>query len=341
MNAKERVKRAIHFGTPDRVPNHLPEPWPSDIVWIFPKGKDISTEIRDGKTYRLSEWSSWWHVVSEQNMGEVVKPAVEEWSQYEHYVFPSVNDPERYDHVAQIVGGNQDKYLMGVLSASLFPHYWEIRGLMNFYGDLIEETEKMEQLLDALVDIQLASLETWTRYPVDGIVVGFDDWGLQDRLMISPELFRKFFLPRYAKVWSRIHAKGLDVILHSCGDITSILPDMMAAGLDVINMDQQENMGLERLGREFGGKICFWNPVDIQTVMLDGTQEEIDLYVEKMIRCLASDKGGFIGKYYTQPEAVHHTPERNKAAFDSFVRHSTMYNDFHTNGAGSLECNTK
>lgn len=335
MNAKERVKRAIHFGTPDRIPNHLPEPWPSDIVWIFSKGKDIDHEIRDGKTYRLSEWGSWWHVVSDQNMGEVVKPAVEDWAQYESYVFPDINAMDRYAHVEEIVEKNPDKYLMGVLSASLFPHYWEIRGLLNFYADLIEEPERMERLLDALVDIQLESLEIWSHYPVNGIVVGFDDWGLQDRLMISPDMFRRYFLPRYAKVWSRIHEKGLDVILHSCGDITSILPDLIAAGLDVINMDQQENMGLEKLGQDFGGKICFWNPVDIQTVMLNGTQEEIDRYVEKMIRCLASEKGGFIGKYYTAPEAVHHTPDQNKAAFDAFVRHSTMFNDFHNQRVGS------
>jgi len=327
MNAKERVKRAIHFGTPDRIPNHLPEPWPNDIVWIFPKGKDVSLEQRDGKNYRLSEWGSWWHVVSEQNMGEVVKPAVEEWIEYKEYVFPAVNESGRYDHAGEIIEKNKDKYLIGVLSASLFPQYWEIRGLMNFYQDLFEEPDMMEQLLDAIVDIQIESLEIWSRHPIDGIVVGFDDWGLQDRLMISPDMFREYFLPRYIKVWSRIHEKGLDVILHSCGDITSILPDLIAAGLDVINMDQQENMGLERLGKEFGDKICFWNPVDIQTVMLNGTNEEIDRYVEKMIRCLASEKGGFIGKYYPQPEAVHHTQERNAAAFDSLIRHSTMFSN--------------
>lgn len=320
MTSKERVKRAIHFQYPDRVPHHLPEPWPTDIVWIFPKGKDIRTETKEGKLFRLSEWGSWWQVVSEQNMGEVVDPAVKEWEAFPAYAFPDVNAEERYAHVAEVVAANPDKYIMGVLSASLFPHYWEIRGMMGFFEDLYDNTDEMEVLLDRLVDIQLASVDRWSRHAVDGIVVGFDDWGLQDRLMINPALFRQYFLPRYRKVWSHIRERGMDVILHSCGDITSILQDLIDAGLDVINMDQQENMGLERLAREFGGKICFWNPVDIQTVMLNGTPEEVADYARRMVWTLGTHKGGFIGKYYPQPDAAGHTAVNNRAAFDAFLQ---------------------
>lgn len=160
---------------------------------------------------------------------------------------------------------------------------------------------------------------------IDGIVVGFDDWGLQDRLMIDPRLFCKHFKPRYEKVWKYIHAKGMDVILHSCGDITTILQGMIEAGLDVINMDQQENMGLERLARDFGGKICFWNPVDIQTAMIKGTPEEVDKYALKMMMALGSKEGGFIGKYYPQPDAAGHKEQNTRAAFDAFIKHSDVF----------------
>jgi len=321
MTSKERVKRAIHFQGPDRIPSHLPEPWPTDIVWIFPKGENIRTETRNGKLFRLSEWGSWWHVVSDQNMGEVVEPAVGSWADFSTYRFPEVNAPERYAHVAGIMADNPEKYLMGVLSASLFPHYWEIRGMMGFFEDLYEDVENMEILLDRLVEIQLASVDIWSSHRVDGIVVGFDDWGLQDRLMINPELFRRYFLPRYRKVWQSIRSKGMDVILHSCGDITTILQDLIDAGLDVINMDQQENMGLDRLAEEFGGKVCFWNPVDIQTVMLSGTPEEVAEYAKRMMGTLGTEKGGFIGKYYPQPQAAGHPEYASKAAFDAFVRY--------------------
>ena len=320
MTSKERVKRAIHFQSPDRIPSHLPDPWPNDIVWIFPEKQDIRTEIRNGKQYRLSEWGSWWHVVSEQNMGEVVEPAIGAWDQLSAYRFPDVNAPQRYAHAEATIAADPDKYVMGVLSASLFPVYWELRGLMGFFEDLLEEPDLMEALLDQIVAVQLESVRQWSRYPIDGIVVGFDDWGLQDRLMIHPDQFRRYFLPRYRKVWQAIHDLNLDVILHSCGDITSILPDLIDAGLDVINMDQQENMGLERLGHAFAGKVCFWNPVDIQTVMRTGSPGDIAAYVRHMIRTLGTAEGGFIGKHYPQPQAAGHSDISQRAAFDAFVR---------------------
>lgn len=325
MTSKERVKRAIHFEGPDRIPYHLPEPYSTDIKWIFPLNKNIKTEIRDNKNYRLGEWGSWWQVVSDENMGEVIEPALKDWEEFKNYSFPDVNAPERYINVKDVIEKNEDKYIMGVLSASLFPHYWEIRGMMNFFEDLYENTENMELLLDKLVEIQMTSVDIWSQYPIDGIVVGFDDWGLQDRLMIDPKYFRKYFKPRYQKVWQYIRSKGMDVILHSCGDITSILQDMIESGLNVINMDQQENMGLEKLAQEFGGKICFWNPVDIQTVMIKGTPDEVDKYALKMITALGSSRGGFIGKYYPQPKGPGHSEENNKAAFNAFTKYSDIF----------------
>lgn len=325
MTSKERVKRAIGFGKPDRIPNHLPEPYPSDISWIFPKMYDKATEERDGSLFRLSEFGSWWKEGSEQNMGEVVEPALPDWQQYERYQLPPLNEPERYAHAQKVIDTYPDRYIMGVLSISLFPHYWEIRGFENFFTDSVFERERMEDLLDKIVEMQLESVRIWSGYEVDGIVVGFDDWGLQDRLMISPEMWREVFKPRYKLVWDAVHAAGMDVILHSCGDITSIMDDMIEIGLDVINMDQQQNMGLENLARRFGGRVCFWNPTDIQTVMLSGDDKYIRSYTKRMIELLGSFDGGFIGKYYPQPLAVGHSEEASRASFETFLEEGAIY----------------
>ena len=104
-----------------------------------------------------------------------------------------------------------------------------------------------------------------------------------------------------------------------------ILKDMIKIGLDVINMDQQENMGIDNLAKEFGGRICFWNPTDIQTVLLNGTDEEIRDYTYNMMKKLGSFNGGFIGKYYTQPNAIGHRPEKSKISFDTFANMGDIY----------------
>lgn len=325
MTSKERVSRAIHFQTPDRIPSHLPEPYDNDIVWIFPQGKNLKEWNENGKRYRLSEWGSTWQVVSDENMGEVVIPAIQDWSEYDNYIFPrEINSAVRYSHMQSIIDSNKDKYIMGVIGNSIFPHYWEIRGMVGFFEDLYDNTDNMEKVLDTLVDMQLEAVEVLSQYDIDGIVVGFDDWGLQDTLMINPDLWREYFKPRYKKVWDKIHSYGLDVILHSCGNILSILDDMIQIGLNVINMDQQENMGFEQIGK-FKGKICFWNPADIQTKLIKGTDEEIDEYIKQMIQELSDKTGGYIGKHYTQPNGAGHSKERSEASFNALIKYRNLW----------------
>jgi hypothetical protein len=100
-----------------------------------------------------------------------------------------------------------------------------------------------------------------------------------------------------------------------------LLDDLIAAGLNVIQMDQQENMGLAELGRRFGGRLAFWCPVDIQKTKVNGSIADIENYVRDLIRYLGSYRGGLISKYYPQPDVVEHTPENTAAMCRAFRRY--------------------
>ena len=84
-------------------------------------------------------------------------------------------------------------------------------------------------------------------------------------------------------------------------------------------MDQQANMGLENLGRRFGGRLCFWCPVDIQAVMPMAPLAEIRAYARELIDTLGGFNGGFIAKWYPAPAAVGHTPEQIQAMCEEFI----------------------
>jgi hypothetical protein len=99
-----------------------------------------------------------------------------------------------------------------------------------------------------------------------------------------------------------------------------ILDDLIEIGLDVIQMDQQENMGLELLGERYGGRITFWCPVDIQATMVRGTVEEIRAYCRRMVRVLGRPEGGFIARWYSDPAGAGHRREAIDAAAGEFVR---------------------
>jgi uroporphyrinogen-III decarboxylase len=168
-----------------------------------------------------------------------------------------------------------------------------------------------------LAEKQRESIRMLAAIGCDG-VMGYDDWGLQDRLMVRPEMIEEFFMPHYRRNWALAHELGMDVWLHSCGYIIEILPMFVEAGLNVIQMDQQENMGLEALDACVGGRLAFWCPVDIQQTMVHGSIEEIRAYVRRMIATLGAHNGGLISMAYSSPEAVNHTPEKIAAMCAAF-----------------------
>ena len=104
--------------------------------------------------------------------------------------------------------------------------------------------------------------------------------------------------------------------LHCCGYIVDILDDFIEIGLDVINMDQQENMGLDLLGERFGHRIAFWCPVDIQKTMCKGTLNDIRDYCQRLVQNFGGREGGFIAKWYTDPVGAGHSQE----AIDAMCR---------------------
>ncbi|HPP12958.1 MAG TPA: hypothetical protein PKW42_09530, partial [bacterium] len=86
------------------------------------------------------------------------------------------------------------------------------------------------------------------------------------------------------------------------------------------HMDQQENMGLELLGKRFGGRITFYAPVDIQATMVHGSLEEIRSYCWKMARHLGRPEGGFIATWYADPAGAGHRKEAIEAMCQEFLK---------------------
>ncbi|HEX9971591.1 MAG TPA: uroporphyrinogen decarboxylase family protein, partial [bacterium] len=215
--------------------------------------------------------------------------------------------------------------------------------LENTWLDIYDSPEELGRLIDLLVAMNLAAIEKYAAFGAHGYIFA-DDWGLQTRLMISPHAWREIWKPRYARIFKAVHDAGMLAFLHSCGYIVDILDDLIGIGLDVIQMDQQENMGLELLGERFGGRITFFNPVDIQTTMAHGSLDEIRAYCRKMVKLLSKsdvDKpdrhppteladdgqvagdhviGGFIPKWYSDPVGAGHRQEMIDAMCEEFIR---------------------
>lgn len=318
MTGRELVQRAVLFQGPDRIPRDLPEPWGSDFLCV---GTDAEPDWKldvEGE----DEWGCVWQKdPAGKAMGQVRTHPLTDYSLLPGCRFPNYNLPGRYEEAKRKIGENSSKkFVLAGVPLSFIHRLEYLRGHKEAWTDPYEHPEELALLLDKMADIAINAVRHFAEIGADGLI-SYDDWGLQDRPMLSPQIFRKFFKPRYARVYGMAHKLGLLTFLYSCGHITELLDDFIDAGLQVIQMDQQQNMGVEALSRRFGGRLCFWCPVDIQQTMVRGTLEDIRAYAKRLIESLGGFKGGFMAKWYSAPEAVNHSSERINTMSEAFVKY--------------------
>jgi uroporphyrinogen decarboxylase len=133
--------------------------------------------------------------------------------------------------------------------------------------------------------------------PYIDVVLFGDDLGMQSGPQISPAMYREFFKPRHEAMWQR--AKELaevKVMLHCCGGVRELMPDLIDAGLEAINPVQVNCRGMAagELKREFGREMVFWGGgCDTRDVLPSATPDEVRRHVQQQIKTLAPG-GGFV-----------------------------------------------
>jgi uroporphyrinogen decarboxylase len=177
--------------------------------------------------------------------------------------------------------------------------FW-LRGFKQFYLDLGNDPALVNAILDMTLQFRL---EYWGKALEElgdliDVVVEYDDLGHGTSSLISPQMYRRYLQPRHKELYNFIknHSHAA-VFLHSCGAIYNLIPDLIDAGIDILNPIQlgATNMGdTKKLKKEFGKDITFWGGgINSQTILPQGTPKEVKEEVKKRIEDLAPE-GGFI-----------------------------------------------
>jgi uroporphyrinogen decarboxylase len=159
----------------------------------------------------------------------------------------------------------------------------------NFLMMLAGEPGRAHQFLDRLTETHLANLERFLRAVGDNIdiILFGDDLGMQTGPQMSRAMYREFFKPREKLLWQR--AKELvdaKVMLHCCGGVRELLPDLIEIGLDAINPVQITCRGMEpgALKNDFGKQLTFWGGgCDTQQVLCNGTPAQVRDHVRRQM----------------------------------------------------------
>jgi uroporphyrinogen decarboxylase len=171
---------------------------------------------------------------------------------------------------------------------------WYLRGFENTLIECIAEEKFYEELLDRFTELTIRSIEECVDIPADAIMMG-DDWGNQRGVFIGPERWRKFFKPRYARIFEAIHKQDKIAIMHCCGSVADIMGDIVEIGLDVLESVQPEAKGMNpyELKRAWGDKITFWGGLGSQSTIPFGKPADIRREIQRL-RSEMSVGGGYI-----------------------------------------------
>jgi hypothetical protein len=324
FTSREIVRRAIEFDGPPRLPYSFVQPLESDF---FEVGA-VSSAASATKTGRapkgemvFDDWGVGWRA-SGRHWGHAEVCPLADLSALDSYRFPEALSDEQWGLIRPTTqaAANAGKYVVG---ADPISFYERLRALMGFEALMIAaytDRQRFETLLDKLTDMTVDVIDSYAETGNVHAFMSWDDWGLQTGLQIRPAQFREVFKPRYARIIDACHKNNMHYILHSCGVITDIIPDLIDIGADVLQIDQPRLLGVDSLASEFGGKICFWNCVDIQwSSQPEVTPDEARREAVDMAGALGRFNGGFIARQYPQPGDIEMTPEKHQAIYEGFM----------------------
>jgi hypothetical protein len=324
--SREIVRRAIEFDAPPRVPYSFMSPLQTDFfeaTWLnvvreARSGRPSGAEL--GEVYH-DEWGIGWEV-TKRHWDHAIDHPLSDLGRLDRYRFPDVAAAERLDWLEPCLerARASGKYVVGWDPIGM---YEQMRSLMGFEDLMLApytQPEGLGELLDRLTDLTIEIIDHFARLGgVDGFMT-WQDFGLQTTLQMKVETFREFYMPRFARIVEAAHARGMHYIFHNCGQILNMLPEMIEIGVDVVQLDQPRLMGHRHLSDTFGGRICFWNTVDIQWSTSEAaTEAGIHAEVKEMMQAFDRFNGGIIARHYPQPGDIALSPEFHAASYQAFL----------------------
>ena len=313
IDSQERVRRAIEFRRPDRVPVVF---WNRDqtegdvMLYHLALGApgDGSVNAWD---WSLNEWGYRLVKSGDGTMGHPVEPVYNELPRAGELRVPALREEERMSAAPAFFETCGDRYRLASFDLSGFTVYTFLRGFENAMQDFLLEPEGFAMLMDRIVEFECDLIRMAARHGFHGIHFA-DDWGTQSGMMISPGLWRELFKPRYARQCALAHELGLHTWYHCCGEFVAIMEDFREIGVDVLNISQPNVNDMAEVGRRLRGRQCFMMPISYQTVSISGTPADIHAEARRLYDLLAVKEGGFIG--YVEEYSVMGMSERNYCA---------------------------
>ena len=171
-----------------------------------------------------------------------------------------------------------DKAIFTGMWCPFFHQMADFFGMENYFCMMYEAPEVIEAATEKIVDYYVAMNDAFFAGLGDRADIMFfgNDFGTQLDLFISPEMFRKFVLPSFKRLIAVGKKYNKKIMLHSCGSIYRIIPDLIDAGVDALHPIQAAAAGMSAKDlAQYKNDIAFVGGIDAQTFFVNATPQQI------------------------------------------------------------------
>jgi uroporphyrinogen decarboxylase len=290
---------------------------------------DIVTQVREGRVWHdlTDEFGVRWSMPDDHPyyMDITLHPlAGATLEELRDYPFPKGGDLGRFAGLRQRVLElkNETPYaVVSGISGVVYEICWYMRGLEQWFVDMMTQPEFCEALLDQTLKFWLDWFGVFCDEVgdvIDVIMIG-DDLAGQRGPLFRPEFYRRVVKPRHQRLVQTIRSRTKAKIwYHTCGACAGYIPDLLDNGIEILNPVQISAAGMDpkELKARFGDRLVFWGgAIDAQHVLPTVSPEEVGEQVRRNLAIWKPGGGYVFNSVHNIQAAV--PPENIVALFDA------------------------
>ncbi len=351
MSSRERVLTAAHRNIPDRIPrlinlekymqkslknfygtSNLGQVLRLDIQYIDIKPTNLKHDYSGYFSNENITWDEWGRGRIWDGLGQYAEyfyplEHVETMDELIQFPWPDLDADYRFSGLnSQVKIGHEQGFAVAVsLEETVFEIAWQLRGMVGLFEDIHNQDEKANYLLNRITAIREIQARACALAGVDLIFLG-DDVAMQTGLMLSPRMYRRWFKPLLTRVIKAAKEVNPDVLVqyHSDGMINDLVPDLLEAGIDILNPVQPECVDHDWIKKTYGSQVSFSGGLGVQSVLPFGSPEEVRFHVQRVIQSLGSGGGLIIGpSHLIERDVPIQNIETMLSAIDEFGRYDS------------------
>jgi uroporphyrinogen decarboxylase len=239
------------------------------------------------------------------------------------FEMPDFSNESRYDGTREIIRKyGKDYAIIGAMTCTFFEIAWYLRGMEQLLMDMACERDWVHAYLDKLLKWAITAASKLTELGCDVIWIG-DDFGTQNRMLISPEMFREFIKPNYDRLFTALRRinPNIKIALHCDGYFEPIVPDLIEIGVQIFNPIQPLSMNPTEMKRKYGKNMVLWQSLDNQHTFPFGTVQDVIDETKHRLKTCAPGGGLIIGPAHNVQSIV--SVEKIMAFIDTVNKYGT------------------